>query len=122
MSALLGNPMVTTAALPLAARHGAWRCWRGSPCRRPRPCSRWCAAALLLFFYWDTLGPPVVPPVAASQKLIYLAFAGIIVGLLPERPARRGRAASMLVAAALWPRRCCGSAGGVSPAAHSTCR
>ncbi len=36
-------------------------------------------SALLLFSYGDTLGPPVIPPVAASQKLIYLAFAGIVI-------------------------------------------
>lgn len=82
MSALLGNPMVVTAALPLLLG-----VVMGLLARSALPASvlflLW--AALLLFFYWDTLGPPVVPPVAASQKLIYLAFAGIILGLLSER-------------------------------------
>jgi len=62
-------------------------------------------AALLLFFYRDTLGPPVMPPVAASQKLIYLAFAGIAVGLLPERILRQPKgvvAILALAAAFLW--------------------
>lgn len=104
MSALLGNPMVTTAALPLllgialalAARFVL-------PAASPVLTLLW--AALLLFFYWDTLGPPVMPPAAASQKLIYLAFAGIVIGLLPERVL--GRATSLLAviafaAAFLW--------------------
>ncbi len=62
-------------------------------------------AVLLLFFYWDTLGPPVVPPVAASQKLIYLAFAGIVISLLPERVlgGRMGSLGAIVFAAAfLW--------------------
>jgi hypothetical protein len=62
-------------------------------------------AALLLFFYRNTLGPPVMPPVAASQKLIYLAFAGIAVGLLPERILRQPKgvvAILALAAAFLW--------------------
>ncbi|CDX51448.1 conserved membrane hypothetical protein [Mesorhizobium plurifarium] len=104
MSAVLGNPMVTTAALPLllgvalalAARFAL-------PAASPVLTLFW--AALLLFFYWDTLGPPVMPPVAASQKLIYLAFAGIVIGLLPERVL--GRATSLpavvaFAAAFLW--------------------
>lgn len=104
LSALLGNPMVITAALPLllgivlalAARIAL-------PTVSPVLTLLW--AALLLFFYWDTLGPPVVPPVAASQKLIYLAFAGIVIGLLPER--MLGRAISFVAviafaAAFLW--------------------
>lgn len=104
LSAVLGNPMVTTAALPLllgialalAARFAL-------PAASPVLTLLW--AALLLFFYWDTLGPPVMPPVAASQKLIYLAFAGTVIGLLPERVL--GRATSLLAvvafaAAFLW--------------------
>jgi hypothetical protein len=82
LSALLGNPMVTTAALPLLLGVVV-----GLLARLALPASLlfllW--AALVLFFYWDTLGPPVVPPVAASQKLIYLAFAGIILGPLSQR-------------------------------------
>ncbi|WP_152536279.1 hypothetical protein [Mesorhizobium loti] len=97
MNALLGNPMVTTAAPPfllgmvmaLLARFAL-----------PPPVLSLVSAALLLFFYWDTLGPPVVPPVAASQKLIYLAFAGIVMGLLPDR-LLGASLASKLVAAAL---------------------
>jgi hypothetical protein len=104
LSAVLGNPMVTTAALPLllgvalalAARFVL-------PAASPVLTLLW--AALLLFFYWDTLGPPVMLPVAASQKLIYLAFAGIVIGLLPERVL--GRATSLpavvaFAAAFLW--------------------
>jgi hypothetical protein len=96
--------MVTTAALPLllgialalAARFVL-------PAASPVLTLLW--AALLLFFYWDTLGPPVMLPVAASQKLIYLAFAGIVIGLLPERVL--GRATSLpavvaFAAAFLW--------------------
>ncbi|MGX7873991.1 hypothetical protein ACVDG5_015635 [Mesorhizobium sp. ORM6] len=105
MSALLGNPMVTTAALPfvlgmvmaLLARFAL-------PPSSPVLSLPW--AAVLLFFYWDTLGPPVVPPVAASQKLIYLAFAGIVLGLLPERLLSAAVASKLvavtLVAALLW--------------------
>lgn len=104
MSAVLGNPMVTTAALPLllgialalAARFAV-------PAASPVLTLLW--SALLLFFYWDTLGPPAVPPVAASQKLIYLAFAGIVIGLPPGRVL--GRATSFVAviafaAAFLW--------------------
>ncbi|TGR88242.1 hypothetical protein EN866_25875 [Mesorhizobium sp. M2D.F.Ca.ET.223.01.1.1] len=104
LSAVLGNPMVTTAALPLLlgivlalfARFAL-------PATSPVLTLVW--AALLLFFYWDTLGPPVMPPVAASQKLIYLAFAGIVMGLLPERLFGRGTsslAVIALAAAFLW--------------------
>ncbi|MEZ2332068.1 hypothetical protein AB6802_20285 [Mesorhizobium sp. RCC_202] len=105
MSALLGNPMITTAALPLLLGIALGLFARFAlPAASPVLTLIW--AALLLFFYWDTLGPPALPPVAASQKLIYLAFAGIIIGLLPERPAG-GRAASALAivavaAAFLW--------------------
>lgn len=104
MSALLGNPMVTTAALPLLLGIAVSLFARlALPAASPVLTLVW--AALLLFFYWDTLGPPVMPPVAASQKLIYLAFAGIVIGLLPERVL--GRATSLLAviafaAAFLW--------------------
>ncbi|TPN84922.1 hypothetical protein FJ987_13100 [Mesorhizobium sp. CU2] len=106
MSAFFGNPMVTTAALPLLLGIVL------AVIARPRPALpasssvltlAW--SALLLFFYWDTLGPPAVPPVAASQKLIYLAFVGIGVGLLPARilSARTaGALAGVAVAAALF--------------------
>lgn len=104
LSAVLGNPMVTTAALPLllgitlalAARFAV-------PAASPVVTLFW--AALLLFFYWDTLGPPAVPPVAASQKLIYLAFAGIVIGLPPGRVLGRATsfvAAIAFAAAFLW--------------------
>ncbi|MBN9222884.1 MAG: hypothetical protein J0I79_33555 [Mesorhizobium sp.] len=106
MSALLGNPMVVTAALPLLLG-----VVMGLLARSALPASvlflLW--AALLLFFYRDTLGPPVVPPVAASQKLIYLAFAGIVLGLLSEylferlgTGAARALVAVALVAAFSW--------------------
>lgn len=105
MSALLGNPMVTTAALPFVL--GAVMALLARFALPPSsPVLSLVAAALLLFFYWDTLGPPVVPPVAASQKLIYLAFAGIVAGLLPERLLGAAVAgnlvAAALAAALLW--------------------
>lgn len=99
MSAFLGNPMVTTAALPLLLGIALALLARLTlPASSPVLTLAW--SALLLFFYWDTLGPPAVPPVAASQKLIYLAFAGILVGSLPER-FMSGRSAGVFVAAAL---------------------
>ena len=104
MSAVLGNPMVTTAALPLLLGIALALAVRFAlPAASPAPTLLW--AVLLLFFYWDTLGPPVMPPVAASQKLIYLAFTGIVIGLAPERVS--GRATSFLAviavaAAFLW--------------------
>jgi len=105
LSALLGNPMVTTAALPLLLGIVMAPLARfAMPPSSPVLSLLW--AAVLLFFYWDTLGPPVVPPVAASQKLIYLAFAGIVLGLLPERMLSAAVAgklvAAALVAALLW--------------------
>ncbi|WP_027164457.1 hypothetical protein [Mesorhizobium sp. WSM3224] len=104
MSAVLGNPMVTTAALPLLLGIALALLARFAlPAASPVLALFW--AALLLFFYWDTLGPPVMPPVAASQKLIYLAFAGIVVGLLPGRMLGRGTgflAAIAFAAAFLW--------------------
>ncbi|CDX14138.1 conserved membrane hypothetical protein [Mesorhizobium plurifarium] len=104
MSAVLGNPMVTTAALPLLLGIALALAARFTlPAAPPVLTLLW--AALLLFFYWDTLGPPVMPPVAASQKLIYLAFAGILIGLLPERTLgrRTGFLAVIAFAAAfLW--------------------
>lgn len=105
MSALLGNPMVTTAALPLVL--GMVMALLARVVLPPfSPVLSPVSAALLLFFYWDTLGPPVVPPVAASQKLIYLAFAGIVMGLLLESllsAAVAGKlVAAALAAALLW--------------------
>ena len=105
MSALLGNPMVTTAALPLVLGTVMALLARFA-LPSFSPVLSLVSAALLLFFYWDTLGPPVVPPVAASQKLIYLAFAGIVAGLLPERLLGAAVAgnlvAAALAAALLW--------------------
>jgi len=99
LSALLGNPMVTTAALPLVL--GMVMALLARVALPPfSPVLSLVSAALLLFFYWDTLGPPVMPPVAASQKLIYLSFAGIVAGLLPER-LLSAAVAVKLVAAAL---------------------
>ncbi|NUS19758.1 MAG: hypothetical protein HOQ25_08200 [Mesorhizobium sp.] len=104
MSALLGNPMVSTAALPLLLGTALALLARfAPPAVSPVLTLFW--AALLLFFYWDTLGPPVMPPVAASQKLIYLAFAGIVIGLLPERLLSRGTSSLAVIAFAvafLW--------------------
>ena len=99
LSAFLGNPMVTTAALPLLLGIALALLARFAlPAASPVLTLAW--AALLLFFYLDTLGPPVVPPVAASQKLIYLAFAGIVIGMLPER-LLGSRAAGVLVGIAI---------------------
>ncbi|MDX8516733.1 hypothetical protein [Mesorhizobium dulcispinae] len=98
MSAVLGNPMVTTAALPLLLGVAlAFAARFVLPAASLVLTLLW--AALLLFFYWDTLGPPVVPPVAASQKLIYLAVAGIVIGLLSERVT--GARAALLAVVAL---------------------
>ncbi|MDX8467090.1 hypothetical protein RFM26_15465 [Mesorhizobium sp. VK23B] len=105
MHAVLGNPMVTTAALPVLLGVAlAFAARFVLPAASPVLTLLW--ATLLLFFYWDTLGAPVVPPVAASQKLIYLAFAGIVIGLLSER-VTGGRTAALLTvvalaAASLW--------------------
>ncbi|TPM36077.1 hypothetical protein [Mesorhizobium sp. B2-3-4] len=99
MSAILGNAMVITAALPLVLGIVLALLSRFVvPASSPVRILFW--AALVLFFYWDTLGPPVMPPVAASQKLIYLAIAGIVIGFLPER-ILAGRTAGVLTAAAL---------------------
>lgn len=99
LSAFLGNPMVTTAALPLLLGLMLALLARFAFPASSRILSLlW--AALLLFFYLDMLGAPVVPPIAASQKLIYLAFAGIVLGLLPER-VLTGRTAGVLAAAAI---------------------
>ncbi|WP_172287218.1 hypothetical protein [Mesorhizobium sp. NZP2077] len=81
MSAFLGNPMVTTAALPLLlgivlallvklVAPGA------------SVTATLIVGAAVLFLYWDTVGAPAFPPTAASQKLVYLAAAGIAVGQL----------------------------------------
>lgn len=96
--------MVITAALPLLLGIALALFARfAMPAASPVLTLFW--SALLLFFYWDTLGPPAVPPVAASQKLIYLAFAGIVIGLLPERMLGRGTgflAVIAFAAAFLW--------------------
>jgi hypothetical protein len=105
LNGFLGNPMVVTAALPLLL--GIVLALFARLALLPSlPMLTLLWAALLLFFYWDTLGPPAMPPVAASQKLIYLAFAGIVIGLLTERILRDRRAGALaavaLVAAFLW--------------------
>ncbi|TGR39151.1 hypothetical protein EN842_41645 [bacterium M00.F.Ca.ET.199.01.1.1] len=43
------------------------------------------AGAAVLFLCWDTIGAPAFPPIAASQKLVYLAAAGILIGLVLGR-------------------------------------
>lgn len=97
MSVFLGNPMVVTAALPMLLGIVLALLARSALASSSLVLTLlW--VALTLFFYWDTLGPPAVPPVAASQKLIYLAFAGIVIGLLPGLS---GRTASIIVMAAL---------------------
>jgi len=99
LSAFLGNPMVITAALPMLLGIVLALLARSALASSSLVLTLlW--AAFTLLFYWDTLGPPAVPPVAASQKLIYLALAGIVIGLLPER-VLRGRAASIIVMVAL---------------------
>lgn len=104
LSAFLGNPMVTTAALPLLLGIALALLVRSAPSATTFVATlAW--GAVVLFFYWDTLGAPVMPPIAASQKLIYLAVAGIVVGLLPVR-VLNGRtavvAAAAVVTAFLW--------------------
>ena len=90
--------MVTTAALPLLLGIALALLARSVlPASSPVLTLAW--SALLLFFYWDTLGPPALPPVAASQKLIYLAFAGIVIGLLPARILSASTAGVLAVAA-----------------------
>jgi hypothetical protein len=97
LSVFLGNPMVVTAALPMLLGIVLALLARSALASSSLVLTLlW--AAFTLFFYWDTLGPPAVPPVAASQKLIYLAFAGIVIGLLPGLS---GRTASIIVMAAL---------------------
>ena len=88
----LGNPMVVTAALPMLLGIVLALLARSALASSSLVLTLlW--AALTLFFYWDTLGPPAVPPVAASQKLIHLASAGIVIGLLPGLS---GRTASII--------------------------
>lgn len=105
LSAFLGNPMVTTAALPLLLGIVLALLARFA-LASPSLVLALLWSALLLFFYWDTLGPPVIPPVAASQKLIYLALAGIVLGLLAGRMrgdrSVAGLGAAALLAAFLW--------------------
>ncbi len=105
LSAFLGNPMVATAALPLLLGIALALLARFA-LASPSLVLTLLWSALLLFSYGDTLGPPVIPPVAASQKLIYLAFAGIVLGLTAGRM-RGGRSmavpgAAALLAAFLW--------------------
>lgn len=99
MSAFLGNPMVTTAALPLLLGIVVALLVRFVPPQAPAIATLICGAALL-FLYWDTVGTPAFPPIAASQKLVYLAFAGILAGLLAER-VLNGTGAGMFAAAAI---------------------
>ena len=99
MSAFLGNPMVTTAALPLLLGIVMALLVRPVPSKAPAVATLICGAAVL-FLYWDTVGAPVFPPIAASQKLIYLAFAGIVAGLLPGR-ILNGPKAGLLAAVAI---------------------
>ncbi|QPC91727.1 hypothetical protein [Mesorhizobium sp. INR15] len=84
MSAFLGNPMVTTAALPLLLGIAFALLVRLGAAKAP-VLAVLIAGAAVLFLYWDTVGAPAFPPIAASQKLVYLAAAGIIAGLLAER-------------------------------------
>lgn len=105
MSAFLGNPMVTTAALPLLLGIVLSLLVRFVPTKTPAITTLVCGAAVL-FLYWDTVGVPAFPPIAASQKLAYLAAAGIIVGLSPGRMLNGARAgvfaAAAIVVAFLW--------------------
>lgn len=76
--------MVATAALPFVLGIALGLLTRfAAPRAATIAALIWGAA--VLFLYWDTLGSPVFPPIAASQKLIYLALAGVAVGLLPAR-------------------------------------
>lgn len=97
MSALLGNPMVATAALPLLLGMGLALLARTAVLRQASAeVLPWGAA--LLFLYGQTLGGPTFPPVAASQKLVYLGLAGILLGLAAPRA---GRFIGLLVAVAI---------------------
>ena len=97
LSAFIGNPMVTTAALPLLL--GIVLALLVKPFPSKAVATLICGAAVL-FLYWDTVGAPVFPPIAASQKLIYLAIAGIVAGLLPGR-ILSGPKAGLLAAVAI---------------------
>jgi hypothetical protein len=99
LSAFLGNPMVTTAALPLLLGIVMALLVRPVPAKAPAIATLICGAAVL-FLYRDTVGAPVFPPIAASQKLVYLAFAGIVAGLLPARTLI-GSKAGLLAAVAI---------------------
>lgn len=97
MSALLGNPMVVTAALPLVLGLLLGAATKLSAVRTSAVgVLLW--GVVVLFLYWDTLGPPVFPPVAASQKLIFLGIAGIVIGLLAGAPGGRRLGAPVAVA------------------------
>jgi hypothetical protein len=98
LNAFLGNPMVTTAALPLLLGIVLALLVKFVPARASAIAILiW--GAVVLFLYWDTVGAPVFPPIAASQKLIYLAFAGIVVG--PVFGRLTDRRAGILAAAAI---------------------
>lgn len=104
MSALLGNPMVVTAALPFVLGLLLGVAARLAVVRTPAVgVLLW--GVVVLFLYWDTLGPPVFPPVAASQKLIFLGIAGIVIGLAAGMLGSRrlgALVAAALVAGFLW--------------------
>ncbi|RVD38155.1 hypothetical protein EN742_18400 [Mesorhizobium sp. M4A.F.Ca.ET.020.02.1.1] len=105
MNAVLGNPMVTTAALPLVLGIALGFVGRASTLSAwPAAVLTWAAAAI--FFYWDIMGAPVLWPTAASQKLIYLALLGAAFALSaennPNLRVQAGGAALLIVVALLW--------------------
>ncbi len=99
MSALLGNPMIATAALPFVLGIVLGLLSQLADLRSSLIAVLLWGAALL-FLYWETLGGPVFPPLAASQKLIYLGMLGIALGLLAA-VLFGGRSFALLVATAL---------------------
>lgn len=99
MSALLGNPMIATAALPFALGVVFGLLLHVPVLRAPAiAVVLWGAA--VMFLYWDTLGAPVFPPISASQKLVWIGLVGIVLGLVCLAIASRG-AVAWLVALAI---------------------
>lgn len=100
MSALLGNPMIATAAFPFTLGIALGLLSRLAVLRAAAVAVVLWGAAVM-FLYWDTLGAPVFPPVSASQKLVWLGLVGILLGLVCLVVAGR-RALAWLAAAAIF--------------------
>ena len=91
MSALLGNPMIATAALPFVLGIVLGLLLHIPVPRAPAVAVLLWGAAVM-FLYWDTLGAPVFPPISASQKLVWIGLIGIVLGLACLAIAGRGAA------------------------------